>query len=118
MQDSEYHQLSQKNLQDGEALLREGDHHQASEKFWGAAASKVKAIADQRGWEHRGHRDLYRVISRLVEETGRPELIRLFGSAGHLHTNFYEDWLPPDQVTELADQVRVLLQELDQITTA
>ena len=114
----EYLQLSQKTLQDAEALLARGDYHQASEKFWGAAAVMVKAIADQRGWPHGSHRDLYRVINRLVEETGQGELVDLFSLAGHLHTNFYEDWLPPEHVTRLAASVRELVDVLGSAVAA
>lgn len=109
---SEYLELSHKNLQDAEALLVREDYHQASEKFWGAAAVMVKAIADQRGWPHDGHRDLYRVINRLVQETGRQELGNVFLLASQLHVNFYEDWLLPDQVTGAAPQIRELINSL------
>jgi len=114
----EYIQLSQKSLQDAETLLAQGDYHQASEKFWGAAAIMVKAIAERRGWPHGGHRELFRVISKLVEETGQQELIVLFGAASQLHNNFYENWLPQDQVTRLAASVRELLEELYSMVSA
>ena len=71
----------------------------------------VKAIAERRAWPHGSHRELYRAISWLAEETGREELVRLFNLAGHLHTNFYEDWLTPDQVTDFAASVRELLND-------
>jgi hypothetical protein len=111
-------QSSQKNLEAAEALLSQGDYHQASEKLWGAAAVMVKAIAERRGWPYGAHRDLNRAISSLAQETGRRGLIVMFGSAGHLHTNFYEDWLTPDQVIELASSVRELLEELSQLAEA
>ena len=91
------------------------DHHQASEQFWGATAVMVKAIAGKRGWPHHGHRELHRAISRLSQETGSRKLIRLFGSPGYLHTNFFEDWLPADQVEELAAPVRELVSEVGRI---
>ena len=78
----------------------------------------VKAVAEKREWPHDGHRELHRAISRLAQETGRRELMRLFGSASALHMNFYEDWFTPEQVAELATQVRELLDELDQTAEA
>jgi hypothetical protein len=114
----EYLQLSQKTLQDAEALLARGDYQQASEKFWGAGAVMVKAVAEQRGWPHGSHRDLNRAVSRLAQETEREELLRLFGLANALHTNFYEDWLTPDQVTSFAASVRELLEELGPLAEA
>jgi uncharacterized protein (UPF0332 family) len=112
---SEYTRLSQKNLQKAQALIAQGDYHQASEKLWGATASMVKAMAEGRGWPHESHRKLNLVISRLAQETGRRELIRLFGLANALHTNFYEDWLTPEQVVEFAASVRELLDELRRV---
>ena len=70
------------------------DLAQASEKGWGAAAAIVKAVAAERGWHHQSHRSLYAVVNNLEHETGDPELGTLFGAAGDLHTNFYENWYP------------------------
>ena len=67
------------------------DLAQASKKGWGAAAEIVKAIAEQRGWEHRHHRLLTMIVGRLRRETGDQELDRLFDHASALDTNFYED---------------------------
>ena len=67
------------------------DPAQASEKGWGAAAEMVKAIAEQRGWEHRHHHLLTIIVGRLRRETGDLELDQLFGYANNLHINFYED---------------------------
>ena len=38
----------------GQAIqeLADGGPRQASEKGWGAAAQMVKAMAEQRGWQH------------------------------------------------------------------
>ena len=115
LQASLYERLSRKLLQDGEALLAQGDHHQASEKFWGASATMAKAIAERTGWPHNQHRELYLVVSRLAHETGQPELNRLFGSASALHMNFYEDWFQPEQVEALVPEVRELIGHLRQI---
>ena len=112
MRVSEYQRLSQKNLTDGRALLEQGDYHQASEKYWGAAASAVKAVAESRGWSHNSHRDLYEAVGRIARERAHTELVELFGLAGHLHTNFYEDWLPADQVVQLAARVDELVDSL------
>ena len=96
--------------------LDEGDLEQASEKGWGAAAKIVKAIADERGWDHRSHRALHDAVLRLVAETGDPELVILFSVASSLHTNFYENWYPQEfvasgirQVGRLVDKVEPLL---------
>ena len=72
--------------------LAKGDLQQASEKAWGAAAQMVKAIAQERGWRHQSHQALRGTVNKLIKETGDSELGSLFGSAGDLHTNFYENW--------------------------
>ena len=53
----------------------------------------MKAVAEERGWEHRGHRQLHDAVSMLVDETGDVDLSALFAVANHLHINFYEGWL-------------------------
>ena len=70
--------------------LKKGDLRQASEKGWGAAAQIIKAVAQNRGWEHSYHNALYNVVSRLSEESGDNDIVLLFSSAESLHQNFYE----------------------------
>ena len=89
------------------------DLQQASEKGWGAAAQMVKAVADERGWPHDGHRRLYGVVGALVSETGDPHLSRLFQVAGNLHVNFYENWFPADTVRLSLEDVQELLDKLE-----
>ena len=50
--------LSEKYMKEAEDLLAKGDHAQASEKAWGAAAQIVKALAAREGKEIRSHREL------------------------------------------------------------
>ncbi len=78
---------------------------QASEKGWGAAAQMVKAIAQQRGWRHFSHRDIMRAVDALRRETGDSELALLFGSAGYLHVNFYENGYTGDTIEDYLHQV-------------
>ena len=51
-----YQQASQRFLAQARQELAVGDLPQASEKGWGATAQILKAIAEQRGWEHNRHR--------------------------------------------------------------
>lgn len=74
--------------------LADDDLLQASEKGWGAAAQMVKAVAETRGWNHSGHRQLHQTVERLVAETGQAELRTLFNTANTLHANFYDGFLP------------------------
>ena len=97
--------------------LAEEDLLQASEKGWGAAAQMVKAAAESRGWRQRGHRDLYAAINRLADETGDPNLRRLFHTASSLHANFYEGWQPREMVEQGLSDVAELVETLDGLTT-
>lgn len=67
-----------------------GDYLQASEKGWGATAQMVKAVAEERGWDHSRHAQLIGTVRRVVAETGDQELWLAFGAARDLHENFYE----------------------------
>ena len=96
--------------------LAEDDLLQASEKGWGAAARMVKAAAEQNGWPHNSHRDLYSAINRLVEATEDEDIRIAFGLAGALHTNFYEGWLPRETVEAHLDRVAELVEKLDALT--
>ena len=71
-------------LAQARAELAQGDVRQASEKGWGAAALMLKAIAEQRGWEHGKHRHLSRVASRLRAETGDRDIYRWYQVADAL----------------------------------
>ncbi len=97
--------------------LDEGDLEQASEKGWGAAAKIVKAIADERGWGHHTHRDLYDAVDNLVKETGDNELVTLFIVASSLHTNFYENWYPREFVASGIRQVERFVDKVEPILT-
>ena len=89
------------------------DLPQASEKGWGAAAQMVKAIAEERGWQHDTHRLLFGIVGALASETGDRQFSRLFGQAHLLHVNFYENWLPAQTVSESLQDVGELLTKLE-----
>ena len=98
--------------QANEELARD-DLRQASEKGWGAASQIVKAVAEERGWEHRGHWYLHNVVSRLAELNGDREFMTLFSGANHLHTNFYEGWLDRSTVTHCLEQVTRFIEKVE-----
>ena len=108
-----YNSISRDFLTKARSYLSQDDLLQASEKGWGAAAHKVKSVAEARGWSHGGHRELWRAVNSLVDETGDTEIRRLFGLAGVLHTNFYEGWLPREAVDDYLSAVEELLRKVD-----
>ena len=93
--------------------LAQGDARQASEKGWGAAAQMVKAVAEERGWEHKRHALLWRVARQLTRETGDADIRRLFQIASDLHTNFYENMYDAEFIADGLEDVRTLLDKLD-----
>lgn len=85
-----YHSASLIFLEQATVELEAGDLRQASEKGWGAAAQIVKAVAEQKGWEHRQHADLHVAASQIGRQLGEPDVMANFNQASHLHWNFYE----------------------------
>jgi HEPN domain-containing protein len=110
-----YLNLNNKYLKEAEALIRKGDYVQASEKFWGAAAEIVKAVAAKRGIELKSHGELHGFVTRLKKELAEPELTRLFGTAATLHQNFYENWLPAETVVDYGEAVKELVSRLGKL---
>ena len=107
-----YQQASQRFLVQAKQELAAGDLQQASEKGWGAAAQMLKAIAQQRSWEHGKHRHLSRAASRLRAETGDRDVYRFFSVANDLHGNFYENDMSAEDIAESLDDVQALLDRL------
>ena len=107
-----YQLASRQLLAQGQEELAKGDARQASEKGWGAAAQIVKAVAELRGWGHRGHGQLHSAVTRLRNETGDPDIHRLFQVANSLHVNFYENWQEAQSVSEALDDVETFLDKV------
>ena len=101
-----YQQASQRFLAQAKEELAAGDLQQASEKGWGAAAQMLKAIAEQRSWEHGKHRHLSRAASRLRAETGDRDVYRFFSVANDLHGNFYENEMSAEDIAESSEPKR------------
>ena len=107
-----YQQASERFLAQARAELSDGDLAQASEKGWGAAAQMVKAIAEQRGWRHRGHALLFEAVDALADEAGDQDIARLFDVASALHVNFYENWRSATNISRGLDDVETLIGKL------
>ena len=107
--------LNDKYIKEGDALLTKEDYVQASEKFWGAAAEVVKAIAAKRGADIQSHGGLFRFITMLSKELNDSELLRSFSLAGALHQNFYENWLTSEIVVDHSKAVKSLVKKLEKL---
>lgn len=97
--------------------LEQGDRLQASEKAWGAVAHQMKVVAERRGWLYRTHRHAYEIADRLSEETGDPNLLRLFNTANTLHQNYYADEKPISVLKKDIEDVKELLKILESTRT-
>ena len=93
--------------------LAEGDLMQASAKGWGAAEQMVKAVAENRGWDHSTRSDLYRAVDRLAELSLGEELQGRFLAANALDQNSYEDDMPAATVAVGIDDVEQFAAALD-----
>ncbi len=112
MTTQQYKQASEHFLAQARRELADGNLPQASEKGWGATVQILKAVAEQRGWEHSRHRHHLVTVSRLRSETGDGDIRRLFGVASNLHENFYENTMQAFEVAESLDDVDALLGKL------
>lgn len=113
----EYKQTGRWFMDQAEWEFERGDLLQASEKMWGAAAQFLKALATQRGWGHESHYHLGQVAGNLRKETGNDEIVRLFGMAEKLHTNFYAAYMDEEDVRLCMNDVRRLIDILESIPT-
>ncbi len=75
----------------------------------------LKAIAEERGWSHKNHRDVYTVMRNLRRETDDPEISADFSAAESLHGNFYEIQLGFDTVEDYLRQVDRLVGKIEQL---
>jgi hypothetical protein len=115
---AEYRQCGKDNMAKAFKELGDGDLAQASEKGWGAAALMVKAMAEQRVWDHNSHGGLHVSVNRLAQETGDDSLNRLFLVANGLHVNFYEGWFQAEQVEVGLEAVRQFVDRMDALLDA
>lgn len=104
--------LCEKYLNDAEELIKKEDYVQASEKAWGAASQMLKAAAARKDIELRSHGALHSFVITLATERGDEDIRRLWQSAGMLHQNFYENWLPKEMVIKNVKDVKEFVKRL------
>ena len=112
MTTQQYQQVSEHFLAQARGELADGDLPQASEKGWGPTVQILKAVAEQRGWQHSRHRHHLVTVSRIRVETGDGDIRRLFRAASDFHENCYEDTMQAFEVAEGLDDVEALMDKL------
>ncbi|MCY3651628.1 MAG: hypothetical protein OXG89_01165 [bacterium] len=108
-----YQQAARTLLDQGFEELAAGDTRQASEKGWGATAQMLKAVAEQRGWEHKSHAALFKVVNKTVAATGDLNIHSRFAIANALHQNFYENLAESEYVLNGLQEIRWLIDRLE-----
>ena len=108
-------ELSRWCIAEAENYLRRRRNIQASEKGWGATAQALKAIAEERGWNHGSHILIVDIAQQIADEQGRPDIVSLFAFGQSLHVNFYDDALATDTIRIYLDNVKALLSDLERI---
>ncbi len=110
-----YEELAQEHLENAALSLVNDNALQASEEIWDAAASSIKAICQQRGWNHRYHNHLRAAAYYLAEEWTRPEFNALFRAFEDLHTNNYEHQDFVNDVIPMLDLAVEFCRDLERI---
>ena len=110
--------ITQSMIEHAEERLQADDLIQASEKGWGAVAHYLKAVAKQRGWTNRSHRDFFVIKDRLANEIDNPDRLHLlFAAARGLHQNFYEPLYSSDDVRVGIDSAKEFVENLEEAGT-
>ena len=108
-------EISRMFLRQAEEELGKGDRLQASEKAWGALAHSLKAIAQSRGWRHRGHNHVLAIGYQIARERGLSDLQLATTYANTLHENFYEHYVGRRVIQNGIGLIEPLLPELEAI---
>ena len=105
---------SRRMLEHAAEMIAQGDRLQASEKIWGAAAHRLKEIAQERGWPNKSHADGWAIIGHLADQSGEQRIDELFAIASDTHQNFYEDRYRLPTLARRLEQISTLLELLDE----
>ena len=111
----EYKRTGQRYIRQADAEFEKGDFLQASEKAWGAASEYVKSLAALRGLPHESHREIRIAVNHIVSETGWRQIRPLFAVAEGMHANFYEAWMPEEEMEDGIESVKALIALLEDV---
>ena len=110
--------ISQRMIIQAREELKMGSRLPAGEKAWSAVVQPVKAIAEQRGWQHESHQDIHAVMSQVVLEYGfDTDQAHALAQAYFIgHQNFCENHRSREQLAEMMDRVEDVLPALTNLT--
>ena len=107
-----YEEISRHLLEQAQQGQDSGDILQASEKAWGATAHAIKAVAQQRGWNHHAHSNLRDAANYIGFERNRQDLRQLFMSLEAMHHNYYEHRREAGEVQDAIDAGEIYVWEM------
>ncbi len=110
--------ISRRFIQHAREELGRDNRLQASEKTWGAMAQALKAIAQVRGWRHRGHDNVVNVGRHIGKEFNYPDIIVATYDAESLHRNFYENNDRFEVIENTINLIEDILPELEALRFA
>lgn len=107
-----YREKALRCLENASELLRLGEAGKAGELFWGALAEALKGVASRREVLLSHHSDLRKFARELARELQDASLWEVYRDAEHLHSDFYETPLLPEDVWPSAERVRQWVRRL------
>ena len=110
-----YEEISQHLLEQARQELENGDILQASEKVWGATAHYIKAVAQERGWNHHAHDYLRDVALYIGLAHDRQDFRQLFGYLEAFHRNYYEHQREMSDVRDAVEGAEVFVSEMSRL---
>ena len=108
-------EISRHLLLQAEEELDKGGALQASENIWGATAHALKAIAQDRGWNHGLHNHIRAAALYLAVERGRSDWNTTFTSLVSLHTNLYEHQGFPGDIRPFLELARLFCRDMYEV---
>jgi hypothetical protein len=66
-------------------------------------------LATKEGIELRSHKDLWSYVNELAKKLQDIEIRHLWGRANNLHQNFYEGWMPQEDVKKFIERLKKFL---------
>ncbi len=103
---------SQQYLENALSALQNQEAGKAGELLWGSAAEMLHAVAVNRNWQLRSHRELKNFVMQLTRELNDDTIEKGFLLAESLHHNFYEVQQEPIDIEIVVPTVRELVNKL------
>lgn len=108
-----YLEKSKALMKQAYADLEADDLYYAAENGWNAVLEILKAVAEERGWEHGSERQILIASSKLASEAQSPTLRNRFDAAIMLRTYSGEGWLERDWIKGNLDEARDYVAEVE-----